>query len=163
MPWIIAGVAAVVLIAVVAVVAVVLRSGSDSTTTAGASTTETTQETTQETTAETTTEPGTQLTGTWRGSAGGDQTGFDVVATISSEYPLAATVEYPQIGCTGDWSEDSRQGQTLLLTETITSGTCQTAQSTRTPVSDDELSFYSSYYSQSQNRTLVITSTLRRQ
>lgn len=168
-PWIIAGVAAVVLIAVVAVVAVVLRSGSDSTTTAGASTTETNAtessatDTTQETTAETTTEPVTQLTGTWRGPAAGDQTGFDVVATISSEYPLAATVEYPQIGCAGTWSEDSRQGQTLLLTETITSGTCVTSQITLTPVSDDELSFYSSYYSQSQSRTLVITSTLRRQ
>ena len=168
-PWIIAGVTAVVLIAVVAVVAVVLRSGSDSTTTAGASTTETNAtessatDTTQETTAETTTEPGTQLTGTWRGSAGGDQTGFDVVATISSESPFAATVEYPQIGCAGDWSENSRQGQTLLLTETITSGTCVTSQITLTPVSDDELSFYSSYYSQSQSRTLVITSTLRRQ
>lgn len=168
-PWIIAGVTAVVLIAVVAVVAVVLRSGSDSTTTAGASTTETNAtessatDTTQETTAETTTEPVTQLTGTWRGPAAGDQTGFDVVATISSEYPLAATVEYPQIGCAGDWSEDSRQGQTLLLTETITSGTCVTSQITLTPVSDDELSFYSSYYSQSQSRTLVITSTLRRQ
>lgn len=163
MPWIIAGVAAVVLIAVVAVVAVVLRSGSDSTTTAGASTTETTQETTQETTGETTTEPATQLTGTWRGPAAGDQTGFDVVATISSESPFAATVEYPQISCAGTWSEDSRQGQTLLLTETITSGTCVTSQITLTPVSDDELSFYSSYYSQSQSRTLVITSTLQRQ
>uniref|UniRef100_UPI003D8EDBA9 serine/threonine-protein kinase n=1 Tax=Gordonia sp. B7-2 TaxID=3420932 RepID=UPI003D8EDBA9 len=155
----------VVLVAAIAIAAVVLTGGSDDTpsaavqttpSTVGLSVTETSPPTTTSTAAE------ASLTGTWRGAVSGDQTGFDVIATITSNQPVAATVEYPQIGCAGTWTEKSRQGTTVILTENITRGTCVTSEITITPISDDSLSYYSSYFSQSQNRTFVINATLRR-
>ena len=92
----------------------------------------------------------------------GDQSGFDVEATIIATDPLNANVRYPQIGCAGTWREESSNGSTINIHETITSGTCVTSQIVLTQLSDDAIAFHSSYYSASQKRVMTITATLHR-
>jgi serine/threonine-protein kinase len=110
----------------------------------------------------TTTTAAATLSGNWRGAVSGDQTGFDVVAQIPSGVPIVATVEYPQIGCAGTWSEQSRQGDAVTLTEFINRGSCVTSAITLTPDVNGTVAFRSSYYSQSRGRTFVIYATLQR-
>ncbi|GAA1482387.1 hypothetical protein GCM10009624_28270 [Gordonia sinesedis] len=102
------------------------------------------------------------LLGTWQGPVSGDQTGYDVVAQVTTESPMRASVRYPQLGCSGGWAEQSRSGQRLTLLESIDSGPCVTSEITLTPEPDGTLAFSSSYYAQSQGRTATIHATLHR-
>ncbi len=164
LPWLLAGLALMLVGAIVAVVLVATR-GTDTSTgssPAAASAPTAAPTTGSPTTGQTTPPVAASLAGNWRGSVTGDQTGFDVVAQISDTAPLTATVHYPQLGCAGTWTENSRRGSTVTLTEQITQGTCVTSQIEVTPSADGTVAYRSSYYSQSQGRTLVITSVLRR-
>ncbi len=164
LPWLLAGLALVLMGATVVVVLVATRGTETSTgsSPAAASAPTAAPTTGSPTTGQTTLPVAASLAGNWRGSVTGDQTGFDVVAQISDTAPLTATVQYPQLGCAGTWAENSRQGSTVTLTEQITQGTCVTSQIEVTPSADGTVAYRSSYYSQSQGRTLVITSVLRR-
>lgn len=159
LPWLLAGLALMLVGAIVAVVLVATR-GTDTST--GSSPAAASAPTVAPTTGQTTLPVAASLAGNWRGSVTGDQTGFDVVAQISDTAPLTAIVHYPQLGCAGTWAENSRRGSTVTLTEQITQGTCVTSQIEVTPSADGTVAYRSSYYSQSQGRTLVITSVLRR-
>ncbi|MGW5523660.1 serine/threonine-protein kinase [Gordonia sp. NPDC003950] len=160
-PWLLAGVAIVLLIAIASVVAVIVMSDDDSSAPTPADPTTPTTAASQPLTTSSAATPAS-LAGNWRGAVGGDQTGFDVVAQINPGSPVTATVRYPQLGCSGTWTETGRQGSTVALTETIDQGTCVTSQITLTPAVDGTLSYRSSYFAQSQQRTFVITSTLTR-
>ena len=103
------------------------------------------------------------LAGQWTGHASGDQDDFDVVADLVVDGSrLTGTVNYPQIPCRGSWKQISSEGNSLVMTEMISSGSCVPSSVTLTPRSDGGLDFHSIYYSQSQHRDFTITATMYR-
>ncbi|KXP01581.1 serine/threonine-protein kinase [Tsukamurella pseudospumae] len=152
---------AVVLVAVLATVAVLYLRGSEtsSTTTTGAGPTTTTGSIPSGASRTPVTR---SLVGTWTGTVVGDQAGFTVSADILAVGPMSATVSYPQLGCSGRWSERSTSGAVTALVETIDVGTCVTSNIELVANADDTIGFTSTYYSTSQGRTMTITATLRR-
>ncbi|MBD0862891.1 protein kinase [Gordonia sp. zg691] len=169
--WITAAIVGVVVLAVVAISAILLVGKGDTATPVAGQVSETpvAERTPEPSSSDTSPSAGASppttpanLIGTWRGAVTGDQTGFDVVADISSEYPVRATVSYPQIGCSGTWTEQLPRRGGIIVNENITRGTCVTSQISLTPGSDGTLRYSSTYFSRSQNRDFVITATLRR-
>lgn len=61
------------------------------------------------------------LIGTWRGPVYGFQDGYDLVLTLTaSGGKLAATVDYPQLQCSGTWTEKKREPGSITFREVIT-------------------------------------------
>lgn len=109
-----------------------------------------------------TTEP-MSLTGKWSGPVSGAQSGFDVVAEIVDGAQLTGTVSYPQLHCTGVWTQRGSAGNGVrLVTETITQGNCVKSDVTLTLQNDGTLSFTSTYYAASQQRDITAYATMRR-
>jgi serine/threonine-protein kinase len=103
------------------------------------------------------------LTGEWSGPVSGGQSGFDVVAEIVDGAKLTGTVSYPQLSCSGTWTQHgSTANGVRLITETITRGNCVTSDVTLTPHSDGTLSFMSTYYAASKQQDITAYATLRR-
>lgn len=60
------------------------------------------------------------LVGTWKGPIGGDQEGYDVVLDLrESGGRLSGTVAYPQLKCSGTWTELERKDNLIRFTEKI--------------------------------------------
>ncbi|MET1087467.1 MAG: hypothetical protein ABWY04_10150 [Arthrobacter sp.] len=61
-----------------------------------------------------------ELVGTWRGAVFGDQDGYDLVLELrESGGALSGTVSYPQLKCSGTWTELERDGDLIRFTERI--------------------------------------------
>jgi serine/threonine-protein kinase len=107
--------------------------------------------------------PPASLTGRWSGPVSGDQSGFDVVATIVDGTSLTATVSYPQLNCGGTWTQRGSAGNGIrFVTERITYGNCVTSEVTLAPQDDGTLYFTSTYYAASEQRNFNTLATLRR-
>jgi len=103
------------------------------------------------------------LTGTSSGPVSGDQSGFDVVASIVDGASLTATVSYPQLNCSGTWTQRGSAGNGVrFVTERITYGSCVTSEVTLAPQDDGTLYFTSTYYAASEQRMFNVHATLRR-
>ncbi len=155
-----AAIVAVLVLGGAVAVAVVTLSGDDAGSTAATST-----QSLPPTTVTTTRTDGVQptLAGQWTGHASGDQDDFDVVADLVVDGSrLTGRVTYPQIPCSGSWKQIASEGNSLVMTEMISSGSCVPSSVTLTPRSDGGLDFHSIYYSQSQHRDFTITATMYR-
>ncbi|WP_458782298.1 hypothetical protein [Arthrobacter sp. D3-16] len=65
--------------------------------------------------------PDEGLIGTWRGPVYGSQDGYDLVLTVTaSGGKLAGTVDYPQLKCSGTWTEKKREPGSITFREVIT-------------------------------------------
>ncbi|WP_411373302.1 hypothetical protein ACLH0K_08985 [Arthrobacter sp. MPF02] len=65
--------------------------------------------------------PDEALIGTWRGPVYGFQDGYDLVLTVTAAGgKLAATVDYPQLQCSGTWTEKKREPGSITFREVIT-------------------------------------------
>ncbi|MFT4127856.1 MAG: serine/threonine-protein kinase [Gordonia sp. (in: high G+C Gram-positive bacteria)] len=155
-----AGVAALLVVGIVVAVVFVLRDAAGTGDPVGDGTTTTMSTPPPPSTSESATVPA--LTGTWRGAVSGDQDGFDVVASFTDGSPVTAAVAYPQLSCRGTWTEQSRQGQTITLAESIDAGSCVDSEIQLIPRTDGTIGFRSEYFSNSQQRNFVIRATLRR-
>lgn len=60
------------------------------------------------------------LVGNWKGPITGDQDGYDIVLDLKeSGGGLSGTVSYPQLGCSGTWTELERKDTLIRFTERI--------------------------------------------
>jgi hypothetical protein len=102
------------------------------------------------------------LTGRWSGRVFGDQT-LELVADITDDPPLSASVAYPEIPCQCTWTQSgSAKGGVRYVTETVDSGPCARSQITLIPQEDGTISFSSTYYSAGKQRNMTIQGTLSR-
>ena len=89
------------------------------------------------------------LAGTWTGDI--DQPGaedYTVRVGIRQDADLySANVSYPQLDCTGTWEEDSRDGNTVLFTESIKTGSRCVPEVTVaiTPLPGGALGYFADY------------------
>ncbi|MEV7132623.1 alpha/beta fold hydrolase [Arthrobacter sp. NPDC093128] len=60
------------------------------------------------------------LTGLWRGPVYGSQDGYDLVLELTHKNgTLSGTVDYPQLACSGTWTQTDRTGMTVRFEEQI--------------------------------------------
>ena len=101
------------------------------------------------------------LAGRWIGAVTGDDSGR-LVADISDNGTLSANVSYPDIPCSGHWTQTKNDSGLYSLSESITEGSCPSAAVTLRKDSSGNLQLVSTYFSASQNRRVEVTATLSR-